>query len=105
MIMQHQKYLEMLQIEGLVLPFVAEWANPVWHLFVIRHPQRDALQKHLADTGIQTIIHYPIPPHLSCAYSELRPLTSAVWQLPIAEQLAKPIPDLRRTAGPRLRAA
>jgi dTDP-4-amino-4,6-dideoxygalactose transaminase len=51
-----------------LLPFVPEWASPVWHLFVIRHPQRDALQKHLDDHGIQTIIHYPIPPHLSGAY-------------------------------------
>ncbi|MEI7911054.1 MAG: DegT/DnrJ/EryC1/StrS family aminotransferase [Verrucomicrobiota bacterium] len=70
------------------LPFVPPWAAPVWHLFVIRHPQRDALQKHLADQGIQTIIHYPIPTHLSGAYSGLRPLTSDLWNLPIAEQLA-----------------
>lgn len=77
-----------------LLPAVPEWASPVWHLFVIRHPQRDALQKHLAAQGIQTIIHYPIPPHLSGAYSGLRPLSSDVWHLPIAEQLANEVLSL-----------
>lgn len=42
----------------------------VWHLFVILHPQRDALQKYLSDNGIQTLIHYPIPPHKQLAYKE-----------------------------------
>ena len=37
---------------GLVLPHVPDWADPAWHLFVVRHPQRDALHKHLADAGI-----------------------------------------------------
>jgi dTDP-3-amino-3,4,6-trideoxy-alpha-D-glucose transaminase len=79
---------------GLTLPSVPAWADPVWHLFVIRHPQRNALQKHLADQGIQTIIHYPIPPHLSGAYSDLRPPTSELWALPIAEQLANEVLSL-----------
>ncbi len=43
----------------------------VWHLFVIRHPGSDRLQKYLTDHGIQTLIHYPIPPHKQNAYSEL----------------------------------
>lgn len=55
----------------LVLPHVAEWGVPVWHLFVIRHPQRDELQRYLKAQGIGTVIHYPIPPHLQAAYSEL----------------------------------
>ncbi len=54
--------------DGLVLPQVAGWAGPVWHLFVVRHPRRDALQRHLAEKGIQTAIHYPIPPHRSRIY-------------------------------------
>jgi dTDP-4-amino-4,6-dideoxygalactose transaminase len=49
---------------------VPEWAEPVWHLFVVRYPPRDALQQHLAKTGIGTQIHYPIPPHLSDAYAD-----------------------------------
>jgi dTDP-4-amino-4,6-dideoxygalactose transaminase len=73
----------------LSLPFVPEWASPVWHLFVIRHPQRDALQQHLAEQGIQTIIHYPIPAHLSGAYSSFSGAC-----LPIAEQLADEVLSL-----------
>lgn len=65
-------YLEQLKgVPELTLPFVHDWAEPVWHLFVVRHPQRDALQKHLADQGVQTLIHYPIPPHSSRVYANL----------------------------------
>jgi dTDP-4-amino-4,6-dideoxygalactose transaminase len=65
------QYLEALRdIPDLTLPYVPEWAEPVWHLFVVQHPQRDALQKHLVGAGIGTLIHYPIPPHLSDAYAD-----------------------------------
>jgi dTDP-4-amino-4,6-dideoxygalactose transaminase len=77
-----------------ILPTVPAWASPVWHLFVIRHPRRDELQQHLTDHGIQTIIHYPIPPHLSGAYSELRSPSSVLPPLPIAEQLASEVLSL-----------
>src|SRR5918997_2085576 len=53
------EYLEALNSAPITLPFVPGWAEPVWHLFVVRHPQRDALQKHLAGGGIGTLIHYP----------------------------------------------
>jgi dTDP-4-amino-4,6-dideoxygalactose transaminase len=53
------------------LPYVADCGSPAWHLFVIRHPQRDALAEHLKHQGIQTVIHYPIPPHQQAAYPEL----------------------------------
>lgn len=56
---------------GLILPFVPDWAESVWHLYVVQYPQRDDLQKKLSDAGIGTIIHYPIPPHLQQAYTEL----------------------------------
>jgi dTDP-4-amino-4,6-dideoxygalactose transaminase len=62
-------YLERLQGAGVILPQVPDWADPVWHLFVIRHPQRDALAKHLNQAGIGTLIHYPIPPHKQKAYA------------------------------------
>lgn len=55
---------------GIILPYVPEWADPVWHLFVIRTKQRKELQKKLSDNGIGSLIHYPIPPHLSGAYDE-----------------------------------
>jgi dTDP-4-amino-4,6-dideoxygalactose transaminase len=75
----------------LLLPHVPDWASPVWHLFVIRHPQRDALQQKLTDAGIGTLIHYPVPPHRSGAYAEMGLAQGA---LPIAEQLASTVLSL-----------
>ena len=71
----------------------------VWHLFVIRHPQRDALQKKLTEAGIGTLIHYPIPPHRSGAYakSEVR---SPKSEARIAEELANTVLSL--PIGPHL---
>jgi dTDP-4-amino-4,6-dideoxygalactose transaminase len=54
----------------------------VWHLFVIRHPERDKLQQYLDKNEIQTLIHYPIPPHKQLAYKEWNNL-----HLPITEQI------------------
>lgn len=66
-----KRYLDHLAgIPGLVLPQVPEWATPVWHTFVVRHPHRDRLQMGLAEAGIGTLIHYPVPPHLSQAYAD-----------------------------------
>lgn len=66
-----RRYMENLaEVSDLILPLVPEEAVPVWHLFVARHPKRDELQKHLADAGIGTMIHYPVPPHLSEAYRD-----------------------------------
>lgn len=75
--------------EPIFLPFVPDWASPVWHLFVIRHPNRDLLQKHLQDNRIQTIIHYPIPPHQSRAYQSL-----VRQKFPVAEALSGQILSL-----------
>lgn len=90
-------YLHELRDEPeLTLPFVPAYANPVWHLFVIRHETRDSLQAALTADGIGTIIHYPIPPHLSGAY---RNEVSAP-QLPITEHLARTVLSL--PFGPHL---
>lgn len=59
---------ELEAINDLVLPVVPVWAKPVWHQYVIRHPRRDELMKILADMGVSTLIHYPVPPHSSEAY-------------------------------------
>ncbi len=58
------------QIEGgiTVLPYVPVWAEPVWHLFVVRLSNRDEVQRQLDQNGISTLIHYPVPPHLQRAY-------------------------------------
>ena len=65
-------YLERLAcFEEIKLPVIPEWAEPVWHQFIIRHKKRDDLIKNLKKTGIGTMIHYPIPPHLQLAYKEM----------------------------------
>ena len=55
---------------GLTLPTVPEWADPVWHLYVVRSAHRDALRDHLAARGVGTLIHYPVPPHRQPAYAD-----------------------------------
>jgi len=75
-------YLENIKNENIVLPIVRANTNHVWHLFVIRTNKRDELQKYLLDNAIQTLIHYPLPPHKQNAYSE--------WNndgYPISEQI------------------
>lgn len=62
-------YLDVLSDNpSLVLPFVPEWGEPAWHLFVVRSFSRDSFQKNLQEADIGTLIHYPIPPHASEAY-------------------------------------
>lgn len=98
-------YMDALSVNSnLLLPFVSDWVEPVWHLFVVRHPERDKLQKHLAEQGIGTLIHYPVPPHLQEAYQEMGipegsfPITEAIHRevlsLPIGPHLA--LADVRR---------
>ena len=78
------RYLEGLAGTGLQLPRVHPDCESAWHLFVVRHPQRDALARLLAERGIGTVIHYPIPPHLQPAYA---PLGIAAGALPISEAM------------------
>jgi dTDP-4-amino-4,6-dideoxygalactose transaminase len=63
-------YLENIKNDNIILPIVRANNNHVWHLFVIRTNKRETLQKYLVDNGIQTLIHYPIPPHKQNAYKE-----------------------------------
>ena len=75
-------YLQNIKNENIILPTLRAEDNHVWHLFVIRTSKRDELQKYLIDNGIQTLIHYPIPPHKQNAYKE--------WNnesYPISEQI------------------
>jgi dTDP-4-amino-4,6-dideoxygalactose transaminase len=82
---------------GLILPSEPAWAKSVWHQFVVRHPQRDQLQKKLQEAGIGTLIHYPIPPHRSEAYGDMN------WReadFPLASRLAREVLSL--PIGPHL---
>ncbi|RFP64167.1 DegT/DnrJ/EryC1/StrS family aminotransferase [Hymenobacter lapidiphilus] len=72
-------------ITNIILPVVAEGSTHVYHLYVVRTPERDALQQHLTAAGIGTLIHYPVPPHQQGAYAALE---IPVGQYPIAEELA-----------------
>lgn len=70
---------------AVVLPAIAEYVSHVYHLFVIRVKERDALQQHLAKNEIGTLIHYPVPPHLQEAYQHLGYQRG---DFPIAEEIA-----------------
>jgi dTDP-4-amino-4,6-dideoxygalactose transaminase len=61
---------ELSNIEGLTLPYVPAWAGPVWHLYVIRHRSRDKFAHRLAQLGVGTVIHYPVPPHMQPCYQQ-----------------------------------
>jgi dTDP-4-amino-4,6-dideoxygalactose transaminase len=63
-------YLAGLQNTDLTLPWVPDWAECVWHIFAVRSADRAALQQHLTALQVGTMIHYPIPPHLSDAYKD-----------------------------------
>lgn len=65
------KYLEELRQTELMLPGVCEGADPVWHLFVVRSKRRDELQRYLKSQGVNTLVHYPVPPHMQEAYVAL----------------------------------
>ena len=67
-----RRYLAGLEGIPVLLPHVPSFADPAWHLFVVRHADRNGLQGRLAARGIGTLIHYPIAPHLQPAYSEYR---------------------------------
>lgn len=89
-------YLENISNPDITLPTVTsqhttqnKQYDHVWHLFVVRSSRRDQLQKYLTDQGIQTLIHYPIPPHKQLAYKEWNKLS-----LPITEQIHKEVLSL-----------
>jgi len=89
-------YFDKLQNIGLMLPYVPEWANSVWHLFVVRSKKRDELRKYLTSKGIETAIHYPIPIHLQEAYEDFG---YRKGDFPITEKIANEILSLPLWVG------
>jgi dTDP-3-amino-3,4,6-trideoxy-alpha-D-glucose transaminase len=84
-------------LEGLALPERSAGASPVWHLYVVRTPHREQLRDHLTALGVETLVHYPIPPHRQRAFAGT-PL--AGLHLPVADRLAAEVLSL--PMGPAL---
>ena len=92
-------YLEGIKNPELILPLsdidASQYDQHVWHLFVIRSRNREVLQQYLAENGVQTLIHYPIPPHKQQAYKEWDDLS-----YPISEKIHDEVMSL--PMGPTL---
>jgi dTDP-4-amino-4,6-dideoxygalactose transaminase len=91
------RYAEGLRQTSLALPAVPAWADPVWHLYVVRSLHRDLLQRELAAAGIDTLIHYPVAAHRQKAYSHLG---MDEGSLPITEKIHREVLSL--PMGPHL---
>ena len=103
---QHRRHIASLYLNGIKNPLIQlplgdvnaeSYMQHVWHLFVIRTNQREALQQYLLNHGVQTLIHYPIPPHKQQAYKEWNHLS-----YPISEQIHDEVLSL--PMGPTLSA-
>lgn len=93
-----QQYLDLLaNVTTLQLPVVQTDCRPNWHIFAVQHPKRDLLRGRLAEVGIETLIHYPVPPHLSQAYSNWGWNAS---DYPVAEEMANN--ELSLPIGPHI---
>lgn len=92
-----KNYGDQLRNLRIILPDVPDWAEPAWYLYVIQSAERDRLRSALREAGIETLIHYPVPPHLQPAYAHLG---YARGDFPIAEQLADSVLSL--PMGPHL---
>jgi dTDP-4-amino-4,6-dideoxygalactose transaminase len=84
-----QTYLKGINNPLIALPVVEDVNAHVWHLFVIKTIQREKLVKYLADNGVQTLVHYPIPPHQQSAYKEWNGAS-----FPISEQIHEQVLSL-----------
>ncbi len=82
-------YRDNIKNSKIILPEITEELSHVWHLFVIRTPDRESLVKYLADKRIQVLIHYPVPPHKQLAYSEY-----ADYSLPVTEKIHREVLSL-----------
>jgi len=87
----------LVDLHDLTLPYVPDWTSPIWHIFPIQCSRRDDLQKYLKSKGVDTLIHYPVPPHLSRAYTDL---SGSKGAFPIAEAIASS--ELSLPIGPHL---
>lgn len=84
-------YIKHITNPNIITPIVKDWDAHVFHIFTIRTKKRDELQKYLADNGVQTIIHYPIPPHKQECYKEWNNLSFPITEQIHDEELSLPM--------------
>lgn len=84
-------YIDNVRNPKIIVPIVNDWDSHAFHIFPIRCTQRDELQKYLADNGVQTIIHYPIPPHKQECYKEWNNLSFPITEQIHNEELSLPM--------------
>lgn len=84
-------YIDHITHPAIVTPVIKDWSAHVFHIFTIRTKKRDELQKYLADNGVQTIIHYPIPPHKQECYKEWKDLSFPITEQIHDEELSLPM--------------
>jgi dTDP-4-amino-4,6-dideoxygalactose transaminase len=80
-----------LEGSGVITPFVPEYAEPVWHLYVVRNSKRDELKEYLDVNGVSTVIHYPTPPHKQECYRDFNEINLPIADLLASEVLSLPI--------------
>lgn len=84
-------YINGITYPDVILPRVSDFDSHVFHIFPILTPDRDKLQQHLQDNGVQTLIHYPVPPHKQRCYKEWGGLSLPVTEMIHSRELSLPI--------------
>lgn len=84
-------YIDHIVNPAIITPIIKDWDAHVFHIFTIRTKKRDELQKRLTETGVQTIIHYPIPPHKQECYKEWNKLSFPITEQIHDEELSLPM--------------
>ncbi len=92
------KYLTEIKNKKIILPTVIDQENHVWHLFVVRVEDRNHFQAYLTENNIQTVIHYPIPPHLQKAYKEWNNISYPITEKIHREVISIPISPIMNDA-------
>lgn len=84
-------YIDHIQHPEIITPAVTDWDSNVFHIFPVRCNRRDELQQYLADNDIQTLIHYPIPPHKQACYRQWNDLSFPITEQIHRQELSLPI--------------
>lgn len=87
-------YIDNITNSAIITPIVKDWDAHVFHIFTVRCKRRDELQKYLSDNGVQTVIHYPIPPHKQECYKEWNGLSFPITEQIHDEELSLPISSI-----------